>query len=213
MPSEPSTELSPLFAARMAGALWLIVIVVSIVAVLGGTSIEARGDPGAIAANALASASRMRLTFAMLFLGKICYLGATVLIYELLKPVNKSIALFGAFCGLAGLLSRVDPVQGFSGEDVFFGFQTVAIGYLILRSLFVPRAIGALMVLGGVAFLFTAFTNFLAPSLGARLAPLLLPVAGLAEALLAIWLVARGIDVERWRFAMARTTALNAYAR
>ena len=105
MPSDTSTEPSPLFGARMAGALWLIVILASILAVVGGASLDLRGDPATIAANALASAPRIRLAFVMLFFGKICYLGGTVLLYELLKPVNKSVALFGAFCGLAGLLS------------------------------------------------------------------------------------------------------------
>jgi len=105
MPSDTSTEPSPLFAARLAGALWLIVILVSIAAVIGGTSLDLHGDPGTLAANALAFASKIRLTFVLFFFGKICYLGVTVLLYELLKPVNKSVALFGAFCGLAGLLS------------------------------------------------------------------------------------------------------------
>jgi hypothetical protein len=105
MPSDTSTEPSPLFGARMAGALWLTVILVSIVAVIGGTSLDVHGDPGTLAANALASASKIRLAFVIFFFGKICYLGVTVLLYELLKPVNKSVALFGAFCGVAGLLS------------------------------------------------------------------------------------------------------------
>jgi hypothetical protein len=105
MPSDTSAEPSPLFAARMAGALWLIVIVVSIVAVIAGTSLDSSGDRGTLATNALASASRIRLTFVLFFFGKICYLGVTVLLYELLKPVNRCAALFAAFCGLAGLLS------------------------------------------------------------------------------------------------------------
>jgi len=105
MPPDTSTEPSPLFAARMAGALWLIVILASIAGVIGGTSLDLHGDPGTLAANALAFASKIRLTFVLFFFGKICYLGVTVLLYELLKPVNKSVALFGAFCGLAGLLS------------------------------------------------------------------------------------------------------------
>ena len=105
MPPDTSTEPSPLFAARMAGALWLIVILASIAGVIGGTSLDLHGDPGTLAASALAFASKIRLTFVLFFFGKICYLGVTVLLYELLKPVNKSVALFGAFCGLAGLLS------------------------------------------------------------------------------------------------------------
>ena len=81
MPSDTSTEPSPLFDARMAGALWLVVILVSIGAVLGGASLDMRGDPETLAANVLASASKIRLTFLLFFLGKICYLGVTVLLY------------------------------------------------------------------------------------------------------------------------------------
>jgi len=244
MSSDTSTEPSPLFAARMAGALWLIVILASILAVVGGASLDLRGDPATIAANALASAPRIRLAFVMLFFGKICYLGGTVLLYELLKPVNKSVALFGAFCGLAGLLSgahglnqltalslleesrrATEPVAsqlqgaikiflapGFSGEDVFFGFQIVSVGYLIARSYFIPRGIGVLLVLGGLGFLITAFTNFLSPRLGARLAPLLLPIAALGEGSLALWLLVRGVNVEQWRSTIERRAMINPVA-
>jgi len=248
MPSDTSPEPSPLFDARMAGALWLIVILVSIGAVLGGASLDMRGDPETLAANVLASASKIRLTFLLFFLGKICYLGVTVLLYQLLKPVNKSVALFGAFCGLAGLLrgggghfnvltalslleeSRraVAPVAsqladsaklllatvpGFSGEDVYFGFQILSVGYLIARSRFVPRAIGVLLVLGGVGFLITSVTNFVSPVLGDRLAPLLLPIVLLAEGSLALWLLVKGVDVEQWRLTTARTSTINPAAR
>lgn len=248
MPSDTSTEPSPLVGARMAGALWLIVILVSIVAVIGGISLDVHGDPGTLAATALASASKIRLTFVNFLFGKVCYLGVTVLLYELLKPVNKSVALFGAFCGLAGLLSggaghinlltalslleesrrATEPVasqlQGaakillataprFSGEDVWFGFQILSVGYLIARSRFVPRTIGVLLVLGGSCFLITAFTNFMSPVLGDRLAPILLPIVLLGEGSLALWLLLRGVNVERWRSTTARSSTINPVAR
>ena len=248
MPSDISAEPSPQFGARMAGALWLTVILVSIVAVLGGTSLDVHGDPGTLAANALASASKIRLTFVLFFFGKVCYLGVTVLLYELLKPVNKSVALFGAFCGLAGLLSggaghinlltalslleesrrATEPVasqlQGaakiilgtvprFSGEDVWFGFQILSVGYLIVRSHFIPRAIGVLLVLGGSCFLIISFTNFMSPALDDRLAPLLLPIVLLGEGSLALWLLVRGVNVERWRSTVARRATINPAAR
>lgn len=247
MASDTSTEASPLFGARMAGALWLTVILVSIGALIGGISLDVPGDPGTMAANALSSASKIRLAFVLLFFGKICYLGGTVLLYELLKPVNKIVALFGAFCGLAGLLSggaghvnlltalslleesrrATEPVasqlQGaanillgtaprFGGEDVWFGCQILSVGYLITRSYFIPRAIGVLLVLGGLSFLVTSFTNFVSPALGDRLAPLLLPIVLLGESSLALWLLFRGVNVEQWRLAIARASAISTAA-
>jgi len=233
MPSDTSTESSPLFGARMAGALWLMVILASIVAVIGEASLDLHGDPGMLAANVLASGSKIRLIFVILFFGKICYLGVTVLLYELLNPVNKCVALFGAFCGLAGLLSgtagsvnlltalslfeearrATEPIasqlrgmvaillgaKGFRGEDVFFGCQIFSVGYLIVRSHFVPRAIGVLLVLGGLSFLITSFTTLMSPVLGDRLAPLILPIVALGEGSLALWLLLRGVNVEQWR--------------
>jgi hypothetical protein len=247
MPSDTSTEPSPLFGARMAGALWLIVILASIVAIIAEASLDLHGDPGTLAANVLASASKIRLIFVALFFGKICYIGVTVLLYELLKPVNKSVALFGAFCGLAGLLTgaggsinlltalslleearrATEPVasqlrgvvkillgaEGFNGEDVFFGCQMLSVGYLIVRSYFVPRAIGVLVVLGGLSFLITSFTTLMAPALGARVAPLILPIVALGEGSLALWLLVRGVNVEQWRSATARPSAIDPAAR
>jgi hypothetical protein len=232
----------------MAGALWLIVILVSIVAVIGGASLDVRGDPGTLAANVLASASKIRLVFVITFFGKICYMGFTVLLYELLKPVNKSVALFGAFCGLAGLLSGaagsinlltalslleesrratapvasqlegaakifLGTVPRFSGEDVWFGFQILSVGYLIVRSYFIPRAIGVLLVLGGLSFLIASFMNVAAPVLGVRLAPLILPIAVLGEGALALWLLVRGVNVEQWRLTTAHRSTINPAAR
>jgi hypothetical protein len=228
----------------MAGVLWLIVILVSVAAVIGGTSLELHGDPDTVVANALDAASNIRLTFALFFFGKVCYMGVTALLYELLKPVNKSLALFGAFCGVAGLLSGgfghynlltalslledsrraaepvasqlqgaakilVSTVPRFSGEDVWFGCQILSVGYLIVRSSFLPRAIGALLVLGGSCFLITSFTNFVAPALGDRLAPVLLPIVILGEGALALWLLVKGVNVEEWRSAKARRTTIN----
>jgi hypothetical protein len=248
MQSDTSNEQSPLFDARMAGALWLVVIIVSIGALLGDANLDMAGDPTTLAANVLASASKIRLTFVLFFLGKVCYLGVSALLYELLKPVNKSIALFAAFCGLAGLLrgggghfnvltalslledSRraIGPVAaqmqdsarlllatqpGFSGEDVYFGFQILCIGYLITRSRFLPRAIGVLLVLGGLGFLITSFTSFLSPALGERMAPLLLPIVLLGESALAVWLLVKGVDVEEWQATRTCSSAINPAAR
>jgi len=248
MPSDTSTEPSPVFAARTAGALWLIVILASIGAVIGGTSLDLHGDPETLVANTVTAASSIRLTFALFFFGKVCYMGVTVLLCQLLKPVNKSVALFGAFCGVAGLLSggfghinlltalslldesrrAAEPVAGqlqgaakillstaprFSGEDVWFGGQILSVGYLIARSAFLPRAIGALLVLAGSCFLITSFTSFVSPALGNRLATVLLPIVLLGEASLALWLVARGVNVEQWRWTRARSSTFAPAAR
>ena len=88
---------SPQTTARLAGALWLIVIAVSIASLFTAPSVSTGGSPAQTAASILAAETPYRLAFALLFVGSLCYLGVTALLYELLRPVNGSIALFGAF--------------------------------------------------------------------------------------------------------------------
>jgi hypothetical protein len=215
---------------------------------MGTHPLDWRPDPGALAATAAQAAYAIRLGFAVRFFGKICYLGVSIILYELLKPVNKTIALFSAFCGLAGLLSGIGSFNDLTAlsfleesrrvaqplaeqlqttakniisthslepgrEDVFFGFQIAALGFLIARSSVIPRAIGFVLLIGGAGFLMTSFADFLAPTLSGRLATLVLPIAIVGEGALTLWLLVKGVNVEQWRAAVARSAAIDWAAR
>jgi len=174
----------PRRTAKLAGGLWLIVIAVSIVGVM-------------------TQSSAPRVAFAATQFGGLCYLGVTVLLYELFKPVDASLSLFAAVCGAAGVASGAaadlvhtdPPIQGFLVSMVFFGSQIIGIGYLILRSRLVPRALGVLLLLGGASYLINSFTNFLAPTLGAHVMPFIVPIAILGEGSLTVWLLVKGVRV------------------
>jgi len=79
--------------------------------------------------------------------------------------------------------------QTFHISFVLFAFFDLLLGYLIFRSTLLPRVIGVLMMLGGMA----AMTFLYAP-LALALKWLVLPVAGLAEAVLMLWLILRGVN-------------------
>lgn len=68
------------------------------------------------------------------------------------------------------------------------------IGYLILKSTFLPRVLGALMVFGGLAWL-----TFLSQPLANYLLPYVLGPGLLAEGSLTLWLLAKGVDAGRWK--------------
>ncbi|HEX9083360.1 MAG TPA: DUF4386 domain-containing protein [Gemmatimonadaceae bacterium] len=222
---------SPQTTARLAGALWLIVIAVSIASLFAAPSVSTNGSPAETAASILAAETPYRLAFSLLFVGSLCYLGVTALIYELLRPVNRSIALFGAFAGLAGLtIGAASAVNELGALDllkqaataapaaanqlqtiaqvflrdgpefkvgmVFFGLQVASIGYLILRSTLVPRVIGGVLVAGGLSYIITSFATFVAPAFGARLSPLVIPIAILGEGSLTLWLLFKGVNAD-----------------
>jgi hypothetical protein len=74
------------------------------------------------------------------------------------------------------------------------GFYILLIGYLILRSTFLPRILGALLVVAGLGYL-----TFLSPPLASHLAPYNVTPAGLGENALTIWLIVIGVNVQRWQ--------------
>lgn len=97
------------------------------------------------------------------------------------------------------LLALKLQAQFFSIGMVFFGIQCVIVGCLIVRSTFLPRALGVLLALGGSSYLFFSFANFLAPPFGARLTPIIMPIALVGEGALTAWLIVKGVNVGRWQ--------------
>jgi hypothetical protein len=77
---------------------------------------------------------------------------------------------------------------------VFFALYCLLIGYLIFRSAFLPRTLGVLMVLAGLGWL-----AFLSPPLANHLSPYIQISGFLAEVSLMIWLLAKGVNVQRWK--------------
>ena len=75
---------------------------------------------------------------------------------------------------------------------VFFGLFNLLIGYLIFRSTFLPRILGGLMALSGLGWL-----TFLSPPLANHVLPYIEVLGILAEALLMLWLLVQGLNVER----------------
>jgi hypothetical protein len=81
---------------------------------------------------------------------------------------------------------------------VFFGLDILLMSYLLLRSGFVPRMIGVLLAVDGLAYLVYSFTDILAPGLASHLTPWVQLPAPLAEGALSLWLLAFGVNVRRW---------------
>lgn len=76
---------------------------------------------------------------------------------------------------------------------VFFGFHFVLLGYLILRSAFLPRILGVFVALAGLGGL-----TYLVPPLAAHLFPFFVAAGLLGEVSLSLWLLIKGVDAQRW---------------
>ena len=227
-------EESPVRQARMAGGLWWLCIVAGVVGFIAGGPLIVANDAVATAAKILAYESLFRLGFAADLISGLCYMGVTLFLFYVLKPVGRSLSLLAAFFGLAGVaigglawVSHLVPLvllhgdqylsaftsnqlqamsmialklqmQVFSIGMVFFGIQCILIGYLVARSTFLPRILGILLGVGGTCYLIASFANFLLPPLGARLTPFVFPVAFIGEGSLGLWLLLKGVNVQRW---------------
>ena len=83
---------------------------------------------------------------------------------------------------------------------VFYGVGWVLRGYLIFRSSYLPKFLGILMTLGSLAFIMRNFLLVLTPAYAPGSLLRLMVSGGLA---LAVWLLVRGVNVQRWKEAKA----------
>lgn len=90
---------------------------------------------------------------------------------------------------------------GFGFGLIFFGVECVVVGYLIIRSTYLPSILGVMMQIAGVCYVFNTFALVLYPPLGSRLFPFIMLPPFVAELSLALWLLVKGVDASKWRTA------------
>lgn len=95
--TDANTDPQPAVYARIAGILYLVIIIFGISSeVLIRSRLIVSGDPAATATNILASQPLFCLGFASDAVMLLCDVAIAVLFYVLLKPVNKTLALAAA---------------------------------------------------------------------------------------------------------------------
>src|SRR5947209_11603222 len=186
---EQTRGASPRQLARIAGALYLINIVLGAFATaIVPAIVVVSGDAAATAHNIQTHELLYRLSLVAHVAVTVTNVPLALIFYELFKVVNRRLALLDAFLILVataveagGLLNEFAPLVllgsgaytsalpaaqlqalayvphvlsgiSYSIYGVFFGFDIICIAYLILRSTFVPRPIGILLAIDGVAY-------------------------------------------------------------
>jgi len=113
---ERIAEASPRFKARIAGAFYLLIFVAAPFAeffVRGRLVVD--GDAAATATNILAHESLFRLGFVAELFTLLCDTTVALILYDLLKPVNRSLSLLAAFFRLMLVaIMAVDSLNYFS---------------------------------------------------------------------------------------------------
>ena len=162
--------------ARIAGGFYLLVFVFGIIA------LRTAGDTR-LAANLLAA---------------VVYYAVTLMLYHLFKPVSRTgslvTALFSFTALTIGVLGDFGLMRFPINTLVLFGAYCIGLGLLTLTSTFLPKAIGVLLVVAGLGWL-----TYVYPPLAQRLGPFALAPGMIGEGALTIWLLAVGVDPERWR--------------
>jgi hypothetical protein len=235
-PTDHAAGGSPRRLARIAGGLYLLNIVAGMFAIgVVPALLFVAGDATATLQNIQAHALLYRLSLAAHLLPIVCNVPLVVILYDLLKVVNRRIAVLmvlysvvGTAVESANLLHQFTPLVlldgagaapalaadqlralayaplglqtlGYDIQQVIYAGYLLAAGYLVFRSTFLPRAVGALLALGAVAYLTYSFASFLAPEFAARLVPYIQLPSLLGEGALCLVLLAVGVNVQRWR--------------
>jgi Domain of unknown function (DUF4386) len=102
---------------------------------------------------------------------------------------------------LHALASLPGPLSSGSYDvyTVFFGLDILCLAYLVIRSGFLPRTLGILLAIDGLAYLTYSFADVLAPGFAGQLVPLIQLPAPVAEGALSLWLLVIGLNTEQWR--------------
>jgi hypothetical protein len=97
------SETSPSTRGRILAGLYLFVIVCGVVAqAFISDRLVVANDAGKTAANILANKSLYRFAFTIFMVEMAAQVAATAMFYDLLKPVNRSVARISAIMGLVG---------------------------------------------------------------------------------------------------------------
>jgi len=88
--------------------------------------------------------------------------------------------------------------HGFALGLIFFGMTCIALGYLIIRSGYLPKVLGMGMQLAGGCYIINSFVLILLPELASRMFPAILLPPFVAELSMALWLLVKGVNLSKW---------------
>jgi hypothetical protein len=101
---------------------------------------------------------------------------------------------------------------GYSINSIFFGFYGLTIGYLVIRSTFLPPVIGLLLMIGALSYMTYGLANLLAPGFAGHLVPYIQLPSLVGEGSLCLWLLTVGVNSQKWEKVAGSMSSLAAPA-
>jgi Domain of unknown function (DUF4386) len=126
----------------------------------------------------------------------------TIQLVEALFPLGRNAYLTAFTPG------QLQAMTALAMKAHLFGFGIVLLllgpfffvtGYLIFKSGYLPKPIGVLYQLAGLAYMFNGFVLVLAPQLAGRAFMIMAGPVFIGETSLAVWLLIKGVRIDRWR--------------
>lgn len=87
---------------------------------------------------------------------------------------------------------------GFGIGLIFFGFECLLDGYLIIRSGYLPKILGVFVQIAGVCYLINSFGMILFPKLINAISPAILIPPFVGELSICLWLIFKGVNLTKW---------------
>lgn len=216
--------------ARLAGGLYLALMPLAFFSFFYVPSVLfVPGDAAATSRNIGASDLLFRSAIASHLITQIIFVFLVLVLYRLLKPVNKDPAALMVVLAVIGIpmafLNEVNhlavlrlldspndgaftPTQlhaqvmlflgmyqsGILVTQVFWGLWLLPLGFLVFKSGFLPKLLGILLIMAGAGYVFDSGTQLLFPGFAE-----ISRFTFVGELLFALWLLIKGVNVERWQ--------------
>ncbi len=217
--------------ARVAGLLYLMLAVTSIVGILYiPSTIIVSGDATATANNIASFEFVFRVGILGRFVSQVIFLFLVLTLYRLFKEIDHKLAVLmvtlvvtGISAELANTLNQIAALIVVTGDDIlsvfekpqldalaylflrlnswgsqaiqiFWGLWLFPFGILVIRSRFLPKVLGLLLILAGTAYLMSSFTFFVLPQYKASLSQII-TILEVGEVPIVFWLLVGRIRV------------------
>jgi hypothetical protein len=82
--------------------------------------------------------------------------------------------------------------------SIFWGLWLFPMGYLVIKSGFISKIPGVLLIIAGSAYLIDTFAKILLPNYGETIIATIITLAMFGEIVFPFWLLIKGVDVEQW---------------